>query len=174
MQPREWSPPPIEPSRDKAAARAGASARSPRSHRGVLEYFVSFVFHMLFFGAIAGLVHSRFAIDLGLFFFFTNDGMIEWALRKVGIRLVADSIGATFVTGFVWVTCASILFVRWKDQAPAWLSLRLPPTMSWSDIAAAALACAVLKLVSTAAARREVDFATMHPVAHDPVCSGAI
>jgi hypothetical protein len=154
MQPREWSPPPIEPSRGPAADLSEASARSPRSQWGVLEYVVSFVFHMLFFGVIAGLLRSRFPIDLGLFFFFTNDGLIEWVLRKVGIRLVPDSPGAAFVTGLVWVTGASILFAHWKDSAPAWLSSRLPPNVPWSLIAGAALGCAVLKAVSTAFVRR--------------------
>jgi hypothetical protein len=109
---------------------------------------------MLFFGVIAGFLQSRFPIDLGLFLFFTNDTLIEWALRKVGIRLVPDSLGATFVNAFVWVTGASILFAHWKDAAPAWLSSGLSPNPPWSVIAAAALACAVLAVVSTAVVRR--------------------
>jgi hypothetical protein len=126
VQPREWSPPPIEPSRGPAAAASEASAQSPRAQWGVLEYFVSFVIYMLFFGVIAGLLRSRFPIGLGMFLFFTNDGLIEWVLRKVGIRLVPDSLGATFVTAFVWVAGASILFAPWKDSAPAWMSSWLP------------------------------------------------
>ena len=154
MQPREWSPPAIEPSRGPAADPAVASARSPRAQWGALEYVVSFVLYMLFFGVIAGLLRSRFPIDLGMFFFFTNDGLIEWVLRKVGIRLVPDSLGATFVKAFVWVAGASILFAHWKDSAPAWLSTWLPPNVSWFVIAGAALGCAVLKAVSTAFVRR--------------------
>ena len=150
MQPREWSPPPIEPSQRPAAAVAEASARE----WGALEYFVSFVYYMLFFGVIAGLLRSRFPIDLGIFLFFTNDGLIEWGLRKVGIRLVPDSLGATFVTAFVWVAGASILFAHWKDSAPAWLSSWLSPDMPWSLIAGAALGCAVLKAVSTTFVRK--------------------
>lgn len=151
MQPREWSPPPIEPSQRPVAAPAKASARSTR---GALEYFVSFVYYMLFFGVIAGLLRSRFPIDLGLFLFFTNDGLIEWGLHKVGIRLVPDSLGATFVTAFVWVAGASILFAHWKDSAPSWLSSWLSPNMPWSLIAGAALGCAVLKAISTAVVRK--------------------
>jgi hypothetical protein len=112
------------------------------------------MFYMLFFGVIGGLLRSRFPIDLGMFFFFTNDGLIEWVLRKVGIRLAPDSLGATFVKAFVWVTGASILFARWKDSAPAWLSSWLPPNVPWSLIAGAALGCAVLKAISTAFVRR--------------------
>ena len=154
MQPREWSPPPIEPARGPAAAPPEAPARSPHVQWGVLEYFVSFVLYMLFFGVIAGLLRSRFPIGLGMFLFFTNDGLIEWALRKVGIRFVPDSLGATFVTAFVWVAGASILFARWKDSAPAWMSSWLPPNVHWSVIAGAALGCAVLKAISTAFVRR--------------------
>jgi hypothetical protein len=154
MQPREWSPPAIKPSQGPAADPSEASARSPRAQWGALEYVVSFMLYMLFFGVIAGLLRSRFPIDLGMFFFFTNDGLIEWVLRKVGIRLVPDSLGATFVKAFVWVAGASILFAHWKDSAPAWLSTWLPPNVAWSVIAGAALGCAVLKAISTAFVRR--------------------
>src|SRR5260370_41366532 len=94
MQPREWSPPAIKPSRGLAADPAEASARSPRAQWGALEYVVSFMLYMLFFGVIAGLLRSRFPIDLGMFFFFTNDGLIEWAWRNVGIRLPLHSLRA--------------------------------------------------------------------------------
>jgi hypothetical protein len=109
---------------------------------------------MLFFGLIAGLLRSRFPIDLGLFFFFTNDALIEWVLRKVGIQLVPDSLGGTFVKAFVWMTGASILFTHWKDAAPAWLSSWLLPNAPWSLIAGVALGCAVLAAVSTAVVKR--------------------
>ena len=154
MKPREWTPPATESSRRPAAAPSEASAASPRSQWGALEYFVSFVFYMLFFGVIAGLLRSRFPIDLGMFLFFTNDGLIEWVLRKVGIRLVPDSLGATFVKAFVWTTGVSILFAHWKDAAPAWLSWWLPSNAPWSLIAGVALGCAVLNAVSTAIVRR--------------------
>src|SRR5258708_23684214 len=139
VQPREWTPPVIEPSRGPAADPSEASARSPRAQWGALEYLVSFVFYMLFFGVIAGLLRSRFPIGLGMFLFFTNDGLIEWVLRKVGIRLVPDSLGAPFVEAFVWVGGAAIFFAHWKVAAPPWLSSWLPPNMPWSLIAGAAL-----------------------------------
>ena len=154
MQPRKWSPPAIEPSQGPAADPSEALARPPRPQWGALEYVVSFMLYMLFFGVIAGLLRSRFPIDLGMFFFFTNDGLIEWVLRKVGIRLAPDSLGATFVKAFVWVTGASILFAHWRDSAPAWLSPWLPPNLSWSLIAGAALGCAGLNAISTAFVRR--------------------
>jgi hypothetical protein len=154
MQPREWTPPAIEPARGPAEEPAEASAPSPRAQWGVLEYLVSFVFYMLFFGVIAGLLRSRFPIDLGLFLFFTNEGLIEWALRKVGIRLVPDSFGAAFVQALAWVTGASILFAHWKDSEPAWLSSWLPPDALWSFIFGAALGFSVLKTISTTFVRR--------------------
>ena len=154
MPTRKWWPPAPESSRRRAADPADASPRAPRSERGILEWIVSFVFYMLFFGVIAGLLQSRFPIDLGLFFFFTNDGLIEWSLRKVGIRLVPDSLGASFVKAFVWVTGVSILITQWQGSAPAWLLWWLPPNPPWSAVAGAALGCAVLTIVSTAVVRR--------------------
>jgi hypothetical protein len=159
MQPREWSPPEIDPSQKRAAALAEAPARSSRSEWGALEYLVSFVFYMLFFGVIAGLSRSRFPIDLGLFLFFTNDGLIEWTLHKVGIRLVPDSLGAAFVEALVWVTGASVLFAHWKDSAPAWLSSWLPPNMPWSFIVSAAFGWAALNAIATAFVRTVLPWA---------------
>jgi hypothetical protein len=158
MQPRNWSPPAIEPSQGPAADPAEAPVRSPRPQWGVLEYVVSFVFYMLFFGVIAGVSGSRFPIDLGMFFFVTNEGLIEWVLRKAGIRLVPDSLGATFVPAFVWVTGASILFAHWNDSAPAWLSSWFPSNAPWSVIAGVALGCAVLQAISTAFVRRALPW----------------
>ena len=155
MEQRKWSPPAMAPAQGQAADPTDASGRSRRSHWGILEYVVSFVFYMLFFGLIAALLGSRFPIDLGLFFFFTNDEMIEWALRKVGIRLVPESLGATFISAFVWLTGASILFTRWKGSAPAWLSSFVPPSPApWYFIAGVAFGCAALVTVSTAAVGR--------------------
>lgn len=132
---------------------ADASAQSSRAQWGLAEYFVSFVFYMLFFGVIAAVMGSRFPIGLGLFLFFTNDGLIEWALRKVGIRLVPDSLGETFVMAFVWVTGVSILFTSWRDSVPAWLSSWSLADVPWSVIAGVALGCAALKAASTAFVR---------------------
>jgi len=117
---------------------------------GLVEYAVSFVYYMLFFGIIAGLLRSRFPLELGLFFYFTNDALIERVLRRIGILLVPDSLGATFVEAFVWLTGASILFARWKDSAPAWLSSWFSPSATWSYIAGSALGCVVLVAVSKA------------------------
>ncbi|MCP3476272.1 hypothetical protein NLM33_39320 [Bradyrhizobium sp. CCGUVB1N3] len=115
---------------------------------------MSLIFHVLFFGLIAGLLRTRFPLDLGLLIFFTNEGMTDWALRKVGIRLVPDSLGETFVHFFVWMTGASILLTHWKAAAPAWLvplGLVDPP---WSTIIGVAVGCAVLTAISTTVVRR--------------------
>lgn len=154
MQPRKWSPPAIEPSQGPAADPSEASARSLGSLWGAMKHVVSFVFYMLFFGVIAGLLRSRFPIELGMFLFFTNDRLIEWVLRKVGIRLVPDSFGAAFTMAFAWATGASILFAHWKDSAPAWLSSWLPPDALWPLIFGAAMGWSVLGDISTAFVRR--------------------
>jgi hypothetical protein len=57
-------------------------ARSRRPEWGTLEYFVSFVFYMLFFGVIAGLSRSLFPIGLGMFFF-TNEWLHEHLCERV-------------------------------------------------------------------------------------------
>jgi len=151
---RKWSPPAVTPPAVEPPAGAAADPMEAPdgSHRvqwGLLEYLASFVVYMLFFGVIAAVLRSRFPIDLGLFFFFTNSELIEWVLHRIGNRLVPDSLGATFVPSFVWFTGASLLLVRWKDAAPAWLSSWLPPAASWSVVASLALGCAVLTAVST-------------------------
>src|SRR5260370_13183449 len=127
MKPREWTPPAIKPSQGPAAAPSEASAPSPRAQWGALEYLVSFVFYMLFFGVIAGLLRSRFPIGLGMFLFFTNDGLIEWVLRKVGIRLVPHSLGAAFVGAFLWGTGPSFMFAPLYEAAPAWVPSCVAP-----------------------------------------------
>jgi hypothetical protein len=150
MQQRKWSVPAIESSQGRAGDPSEASGRSPRSQWGAIEYVVSFVFYMLFFGLVGALLRSRFPIDLGLFFFFTNDKLIGWVLRTVGIRLVPDSLGATFISAFVWVAGAWTLLVYWKESAPAWLSSLVPSYWSWPLVGAVALGCAVLAAISTA------------------------
>jgi hypothetical protein len=138
-----------------AEAPADAPERSQRSQSGALHYFVSFVYCMLFFGLIAGMVKSRFPIELGLFVFFTNNDLIAWAFRKVGIQLVSESLGANFISSFVWLTGAAILLLRWKESAPSWLSSIVPPDPpSWYFIAAMAFACALPSTVSTVLVRK--------------------
>ena len=154
MEQRRWSPPAAVSAQGPATAPAETPERSRRSHWGVVEYIVSFVYYMLFFGAIGGWFHSRFPIDLGLFLFFTDDELIEWALRTVGIRLIPESFGTTFIGAFVWITGASILLARWKDAAPAWLSSGMNTNPSWYVIAGAALAFAVLATISLTAVRK--------------------
>ena len=81
--------------------------------------------------------------------------MVGGALLKVGVRLVPESLVATLISAFVWLTGASILLARWQGSAPAWLSSFVPPSPApWYFIAGVALGCAALVTVSTAAVRR--------------------
>jgi hypothetical protein len=137
------------------APRSDAPDESQGSQSGALYYFVWFVYCMLFFGLIAGVLKSRFPIELGLFVFFTNNDLIAWAFRKVGIQLAPESLGANFIGAFVWVTGAAILLTRWKESAPAWLTANMPPDPPpWSYIAATAFACALLSTISTVFVRQ--------------------
>jgi hypothetical protein len=72
MQPRKWSPPTIEPSQAPPRPTRTRRHDRPAANDGALEYVVSFTYYMLFFGVIAGLLRSRFPIDLGMFSFFTS------------------------------------------------------------------------------------------------------
>jgi hypothetical protein len=149
MEQRKWTAPASPP--DQAAV---APSQSRRFQWGLLEYAAWLFYYMLFFGLIAALAGSRFPIELGLFFFFTNDELIAWTLRKVGIRLVPESLGATFIGAVMWMTGVSILLTRWQDFGPAWLASIVLPNPSWPVIAGVALGCTVLAAVATTVVRR--------------------
>jgi hypothetical protein len=144
MQRREWLAPPRRPPLGQTTQSSDMAASS--KSRGLLEYVVRFVSQMILFGAIGLWFSSWFPIALGLFLFFTDDEFIAWTLRSVGIRLVPDTLGPEFIKAFVFFTGLWVLLAYWKDSAPAWLEL--PPSISWALVAAAALFCAVLKIVS--------------------------
>lgn len=102
--------------------------------------------YAIFFGVIAGLFQSRFPLALGVFLFVADERFIAWALAKVGIRFIPDSLGLAFIDAFVFFAGAWILITTWKESAPAWL---LPPAGSpWLPIAVTAFACAVINSLS--------------------------
>jgi hypothetical protein len=152
MQRREWLAPP----RRSAQGQAGQSSDTSEQSRpqGVVAYVVRFMSSMIFFGVIGFLFSSWFPVALGIFLFFTDDEFIEWALRKVGIHLVPDTLGPEFIKASVFLFGLWTLLVYWQDSAPAWLSPWLPPSASWYFIAAAALGCAVLKVISVTVVRK--------------------
>jgi hypothetical protein len=155
--PANWPKPAVAAPAGQAsssAAAADAAGRSPPAQRDG-TYFVGKLFvYAIFFGFIGGLSMSSFPVGLGIFLFFTDDDLLEWALRKAGIRLLPDSLGAHFIKAFVFLTVTWTLLAYWRASAPAWLSTWIPPYASWSLIGATALACALLNVTAAAVTRK--------------------
>ncbi len=80
--------------------------------------------------------------------FFTDGQFIEWALGQVGIRIVPDTLGSQFIRTFVFLVGLGLLFAKWKDSMPAWLTPWLPFDASWPQLGAIAVAIALLALIS--------------------------
>ena len=148
MDRREWSPPAVEPAQGKARESSDATGSSRSAGA---RWYGRFMVYMLFFGAIGALFSSSFPIKLGAFLFFTDDDFIEWVLESVGIRLVPDSLGRTFIKTFVFLIAWFIIVASWRESAPEWLSSWIPPgAPAWSVAAGAALLIAVLSTASKA------------------------
>jgi hypothetical protein len=144
MTRRTWSPPVQSPQGGAASPAASAPSQSQQQGR---EYARKFIRDAIFFGVIGILFWSWFPVALGAFLFFADEDFIEWALAKIGIRFVPDTLGPAFIDTFVFLAGTWALLTTWKDSAPAWL---LPPAGTpWPVIVAIALACAVLKIIST-------------------------
>jgi hypothetical protein len=126
--------------------------------RSVGYYLSRFIAYLMIFGVIALFVGSRFPLDLGVFLFVTDDDFIVWALGKIGIRLVPDTIGTNFVRFFVWLIGLAVLLAVWSASAPAWLSSWLPaqpPAGSWWwALAGLAAIIAVIETAATAIIKR--------------------
>lgn len=132
---------------------------SPQTSQRSVGYYVSrFIAYLMIFGVVALFVGSRFPIDLGMFLFFTDDEFIVWALGKIGIRLIPDTLGTNFIRFFVWLIGLAVLLWVWSASAPAWLSSWLPsqpPAGSWWwALAAVAAIIAVVDTAATAAVKR--------------------
>lgn len=158
MKPRRtWTPPaPPPPGRTAAASPSQApiddSIKLPSPPGTFSEYVGRTFCYLIFYGLLAGFFQSRFPLALGLFLFVANERFIEWALAKVGIRFVSDSMGLAFIDSFLFFAGAWLLIAAWKDSAPAWL---LPLAGGpWLAIVIMAFACAVLKTLSGMAARK--------------------
>jgi hypothetical protein len=148
MKRRTWTPP--APQVDSASPAAAAPLRPPSGN--ALEYARRSLGYSVLFGVIAIFFHSWFPLALGAFLFVADEKFIEWALAKIGIRFVPDTLGLPFIDAFVFFAGAWALITTWKDSAPAWL---LPPAGSpWLAIVATAFACAVLNTFSTMAVKK--------------------
>jgi hypothetical protein len=140
--------PTLEPSRSRTG---GLPEGEPSPRRRDGPYFLGvFIVYLLFFGAVGAFFSSPFPIAFGAFLFLTDGELIAWVLGKTGIRFVPGTLGPEFIKLFAFLTGLSILLVSWKDSVPAWLLPWLPLQASWSALAAAALACAVLSIAAVA------------------------
>jgi hypothetical protein len=146
---RTWTPPAPPP-----PDRATASPASQSAWKSAGDYASQLLGCIIVFGFIGILFWSWFPLALGLFFFFTNDRFIEWALGAVGIRLVPDTIGSQAVKSFVFLASLGALCTGWKDSVPALLSPWVPIGASWLQIGVAAVVIAALTLASTWVTRR--------------------
>jgi hypothetical protein len=106
------------------------------------------------FGIIGIVFWSWFPLALGWFFFFTDERFIEWALGKVGVRLVPDTIGSQAVRTFVFLAGLGALCAKWKDSVPALLAPWVPIDASWLQMGTAAVAIAVLTFSSARVTKR--------------------
>jgi hypothetical protein len=150
MKPRTWTPPVLPPQAEAASPAAEVLLQPPSGN--ALEYAMRSLGYSVIFGVIAIFFHSWFPLALGAFLFVADEKFIEWALAKIGIRFVPDTLGLAFVDAFVFFAGVWALITTWKDSAPAWL---LPPAGSpWLAIVATAFACAVLNTFSTTAVKK--------------------
>ena len=147
-----WSVPAVGASAGHAGDASDASGDARPVQRGG-KYFAEHLIFTVVVGALIGaLFRSWFPLALGAFFFFADDAFIEWALQKIGIRFVPDTLGPEFINAFVFLTGAAVLVAHWG--APKWLAPWLPPgNASWIFIAGAALVYAVLQISSVAVVR---------------------
>lgn len=129
---------------DSTAHQAGAAAPRPEG----FSYYVSkLIVDAVLFGVISALLSSPLPLLIGAILFLTNDGFIAWLLRPVGIKLVPDSLGANFISAFVFLYVSWTLLTHWKNSLPAWLSAWLPPNFSWTFVIGGALGAALLACV---------------------------
>jgi hypothetical protein len=146
MDGRKWSPPAVESAQGKAPSNATGSSTTPGA-----RWAGRFIVCMACFGVVGVFFSSWFPISLGAWLFLTDDDFIEWALLRIGIRLVPDTLGSIFIKSFVILIGWSILVAYWKDSAPEWLSSSIPAgAPPWLLIAGAALLIAVLSTASAA------------------------
>jgi hypothetical protein len=145
MKRRTWTPPAVEPPQGQAPVAPSASPTSQQSAGGYAKKLIRYA---AFFGVIGILFRSWFPLALGAFMFFTDDQFIEWALGQVGIRIVPDTLGSQFIRTFVFLVGLGLLFAKWKDSMPAWLTPWLPFDASWPQLGAIAVAIALLALIS--------------------------
>jgi hypothetical protein len=110
--------------------------------------------NVIFFSLVGALVSSRLPVALAIFLFFTDDELIEWALRKIGIRLVLHTLGCEFIKAFVFFAGSSALLAYAKESVPEWLSpWMVPASSSWGFVVGMSLLVAILKTVAATVIR---------------------
>ena len=131
-----------------------AAVPSRPSQRSGGEFASLFVSYTIFFGVIGVLSSSWFPLALGLLLFFPTDAFIEWALAKMGVRVIPDMLGENLIKTSVVIVGWGTLLAYWKQSAPVWLSPWVPAPPSWSVVGGVAVTIAMLSTVSTAVTRR--------------------
>ncbi|MDB5600069.1 MAG: hypothetical protein JWN71_2113 [Xanthobacteraceae bacterium] len=140
----------MESSVDQTGGASDASASSlPRGK----DFFGKFILYALVFGVVSAVLSSKLPVAIGAILFVSNDDFIAWVLRKVGIQLVPDSLGANFISACVFLTTAWVLLAYCRESLPASLSSAVPASFSWAMVGVGALGCAALAFVATAATR---------------------
>jgi len=143
--------PALEPSRSQTD---GSPEGEPSPLRRDGKYFLGvLVVYLVFFGLVGLVFSSSLPVAFGAFLFLTDGELIDWALRKAGIRLVHGKLGPEFIKFFVFLIGLAVLVAAWKESAPAWLAPWLPSRVSWPDLAVAALVGAALSTAATTAKR---------------------
>ena len=157
---RTWTPP-APPPQGRAPIPAARSIELQSPPGSVGEYVGRTLGYTVIFGVLGIFFQSRFPLALGAFLFVADEKFIQWAMAKVGIRFVPDTLGLAFIDAFVFFAGSWALITTWKDSAPAWL---LPPAGSpWLPISIAALACAVLNTLSTMAVKKLLPLFGIEP-----------
>ena len=90
---RTWKPP-APPPQGRAPIPAARSIELQSPPGSVGEYVGRTLGYTVIFGVLGIFFQSRFPLALGAFLFVADEKFIQWAMAKVGIRFVPDTLWA--------------------------------------------------------------------------------